>query len=99
MGTCWGGPSWAYADRFDIAAKASVPGKFTEAQLRPMLAKLLEERFRLKVHSETKEVPGYGLEVGRGRARLARSADTEEHPDSARMTNEEFTAQGIGMAD
>lgn len=94
-----GGPGWVYADRFDIAAKASVPGRFTETELRPMLAKLLAERFRLRVHSETKEVQGYGLEVGRGGARLTRSANIEEHPDSGRMTNEEFTVQGIGMAD
>jgi len=94
-----GGPGWAYADRFDVAAKASVPGRFTEAQLRPMLAELLAERFRLKVHTEAKEVPGYALEVGRSGARLTRSAENEEHPDIAWMTNEGFTAQAIGMAD
>ena len=94
-----GGPGWAYADRFDIAAKASVPGRFTEAQLRPMLADLLAGRFRLKVHTERKEEPGYALEAGRGGTRLTRSAEGEEHPDNARITNEGFTAQGIGMAD
>ncbi len=94
-----GGPGWAYEDRFDVAAKASVPGRFTEAQLRPMLADLLAERFRLKVHTERKEAQGYALEVARGVARLTRSAETEEHPDDTRMTNERFTAQGIGMAD
>ena len=98
-GYVFGGPGWAYADRFDIAAKASVSGRFTEAQLRPMLARLLAERFRLRVHTNAKETPGYSLEVGRGGARLTRSADAEEHPDSARMTNEGFAAQGIGMGD
>jgi len=94
-----GGPEWAYSDRFDIAAKASVPGRFTEAEMRPMLAKLLTERFRLRVRTEMKETPGYALEVGRGGARLTPSANTVEHPDSARMTNEEFLAPAIGMAD
>jgi uncharacterized protein (TIGR03435 family) len=94
-----GGPGWAYADRFDVAAKASVPGRFTEAQLQPMLADLLAERFRLRVHTETKEVPGYALEVARSGARLTRSAENQEHPENARMTNEGFTFQGIGMAD
>jgi uncharacterized protein (TIGR03435 family) len=93
-----GGPGWAYADWFDIAAKASVPGRFSEAQLRPMLVDLLAERFRLKVHTERKEEPGYALQPGRGRARLTRSAEDEEHPDTVRMTNEGFTAQGLGMA-
>ena len=94
-----GGPEWAYSDRFDIAAKASVLGRFTEAEMRPMLAKLLTERFRLRVRTEMKETPGYALEVGRGGARLTPSANTVEHPDSARMTNEEFLAPAIGMAD
>src|SRR5215471_2007687 len=94
-----GGPGWAYADRFDVAAKASVPGRFTEAQMEPMLADLLAERFRLRVHTEIKEVPGYALEVARSGARLTRSAENQEHPENARMTNEGFTFQGIGMAD
>jgi uncharacterized protein (TIGR03435 family) len=64
-----------------------------------MLARLLAERFRLRVHTNAKETPGYSLEVGRGGARLTRSADAEEHPDGARMTNEGFAAQGIGMGD
>ncbi|MCU1326501.1 MAG: hypothetical protein JWN34_1871 [Bryobacterales bacterium] len=93
-----GGPGWAYSDRFDIAAKASVPGRFTEAQLRPMLVDLLAERFRLKVRTVMKEEPGYALEASRGVAMLTRSVEGEEHPDTARMTNEGFTAQGIGMA-
>lgn len=94
-----GGPGWAYADRFDVAAKASVPGRFIETQLRPMLADLLAERFRLKVHNERKETPGYAVEVANGVARLTRSVESEEHPDNVRMTNKGFTAQGIGMAD
>jgi uncharacterized protein (TIGR03435 family) len=64
-----------------------------------MLAKLLAERFRLIVHTGTKEVPGYGLEIGRSGVRLARSAEIEEHPDTARMTNEEFTAHSIGTTE
>lgn len=94
-----GGPGWAYADRFDVAAKASVAGRFTEAQLRPMLAELLAERFRLKVRTERKAAPGYAMEVASGVAKLTRSAESEEHPDNALMTNKGFTAQAIGMAD
>ncbi len=94
-----GGPGWAYADRFDVAAKASVPGRFTEALLRMMLADLLAERFHLKVHIERKEAPGYAMEVASGVAKLTRSAESEEHPDNAFMTNKGFTAQAIRIAD
>jgi uncharacterized protein (TIGR03435 family) len=50
-----GGPSWLDSDRFDIAAKA--PDGSTPDQTILMLRALLVERFRLKVHTETKEAP------------------------------------------
>src|SRR5437762_2221328 len=39
-----GGPSWIRTDRFDVNAKANIPGNLTERQLRPMLQKLLADR-------------------------------------------------------
>jgi uncharacterized protein (TIGR03435 family) len=38
--------------------------------LGPMLRSLLEERFQLKLHRETKEVPVYALTVAKGGAKL-----------------------------
>jgi len=35
-----GGPGWIRTDRYDVAAKATVQGDLTEAELQPMLAKL-----------------------------------------------------------
>jgi uncharacterized protein (TIGR03435 family) len=57
-------PSWALSDRFDISAKAE--GPIADEQGRPtriiaMLRSLLEERFQLKVHNETRDVPIYAL--------------------------------------
>jgi uncharacterized protein (TIGR03435 family) len=62
-----GGPDWVKSgdDRFDIEAKAEDPTKATEAQLLRMLQDLLVERFQLKFHWETKEMPGYALVVGK----------------------------------
>jgi uncharacterized protein (TIGR03435 family) len=60
-----GGPSWASSDRFDITAKAE--GALTDdEQGRPtriiaMLRSLLEDRFQLKVHSESRDVAIYAL--------------------------------------
>src|SRR5262245_15011808 len=62
-----GGPGWSDSDGFDIEAKAI--GEFQEAQGGPgfsnsgelMLRTLLAERFRLKVHTETRELPIYAL--------------------------------------
>jgi uncharacterized protein (TIGR03435 family) len=50
-----GGPGWVESDRFDVEAKAGFDA--TEDQLRPMLQRLLAERFKLVAHRETKEMP------------------------------------------
>jgi uncharacterized protein (TIGR03435 family) len=64
-----GGPSWLTSASYDINAKAegnpSVP-----MMLGPMMQKLLEDRFRLKIHRQTKEGPVYYLTVTRGGAKL-----------------------------
>ncbi len=50
-------------DRYDIIAKAS--GDASEEQTRVMLQALLEERFKLAVHRETKELPVFALVLGK----------------------------------
>lgn len=50
-------------DRYDIVAEA--PGDASEAQTMQMLRALLEERFKLAVHRETKELPVFALVVGK----------------------------------
>jgi uncharacterized protein (TIGR03435 family) len=65
-----GGPSWMPTDRFDILAKAEgdesresgqvdTTGAPSREQL--MLRALLAERFSLRVHTDTKELPIYAL--------------------------------------
>jgi uncharacterized protein (TIGR03435 family) len=58
-----GGPSWMDNDRFDIVAKA--PGNATDDEMRLMAQQLLAERFNLKFHRETKEVPILVVSVGK----------------------------------
>jgi uncharacterized protein (TIGR03435 family) len=58
-----GGPQWVKSDRFDIVAKAE--GKIPPAELGPMLMMLLEDRFKLTVHHETKEESGIVLTKGK----------------------------------
>jgi uncharacterized protein (TIGR03435 family) len=55
-------PAWGSAERFDINAKVA-PGIVFNAMtmFQPMLRKLLEERFRLKIHHETRELNVYRL--------------------------------------
>jgi uncharacterized protein (TIGR03435 family) len=61
-------PDWAASERFDIAAKAEQDIAPTNQKPNPhqlMLQSLLEERFNLKVHRETRDLPGYALVVAR----------------------------------
>jgi len=66
-----GGPDWVRTDRWDVLAKAEgVEDRLTPAQERPMLQALLRNRFQLKVHIETKEMPVYALAVDRSESKL-----------------------------
>ena len=74
-----GGPPWQNSDKFDINARAE-DAKASTDQLLEMLKTLLTDRFKLKVHTETREVPTYALVVSRGDgklgAKLKPSSDT-----------------------
>ena len=54
-------PEWINTERFDIKARAD--GHPTKDQMRLMMQVLLEERFKLKVHKEMREVPVFALVV------------------------------------
>jgi uncharacterized protein (TIGR03435 family) len=54
-----GGPAWIYSDRFDIVAKSPQGAPGPEFGLR--MQSLLAERFNLKLHRETRELPVYAL--------------------------------------
>lgn len=59
-----GGPAWLDSDRFDMNAKAEKPS--TVDELHEMLKNLLTEQFKLRLHTETKEMPVYALTVDKG---------------------------------
>jgi uncharacterized protein (TIGR03435 family) len=64
-----GGPAWIESDRFDFTLKAE--GNATIAQMYgPMLQALLEDKFRLRLHRETREAPVFLLTVAKGGAKL-----------------------------
>lgn len=70
-----GAPAWAKADRFDIQAKVAPEDapkldKLSRDQRFAMLQPLLENRFNLKFHHETREMRVYMLEVIKGRSKL-----------------------------
>jgi uncharacterized protein (TIGR03435 family) len=64
-----GGPSWIYSDRYTI--EATVNGTPSNAVMQgPMLQTILEDRFKVRVHTETREVPVYHVTVAPGGPKL-----------------------------
>lgn len=61
-----GAPNWAKSRRFDIEAKAAdTAGILSKEQWQPMLRSLLAERFKLKAHADTRQLPVYALEMAK----------------------------------
>jgi uncharacterized protein (TIGR03435 family) len=65
----FGLPTWAKTSTFLIDARAG--SRATQKEMQPMLQSLLEERFRLKFHRETRQMDVYIL---------TRSGNTKLHP-------------------
>jgi uncharacterized protein (TIGR03435 family) len=63
-----GGPPDLLAAKYDITAKA--PVAFIGKELPQLLRSLLADRFKLKTHTETRELPVYDLVLARGDGRL-----------------------------
>ncbi len=64
-----GAPGWMGSDLFDVEAKPAGNASI-DAMYGPMLQRLLEERFQLKIHRETRDAPVYALTVSEKGARL-----------------------------
>jgi uncharacterized protein (TIGR03435 family) len=64
-----GAPGWIGDKRFDISAKSDdSPGPSQQS----LLQALLKDRFKLEVHSETREMPVFALVVARSDGKLGR---------------------------
>jgi uncharacterized protein (TIGR03435 family) len=88
------GPDWIKADnRYDIVANA--PGA-SENDMRIMLQTLLLERFRMKVHRETRDLDVYALLPGKGVPKVKEaSADEETSLGAGPNGTVKFTKQPI----
>jgi uncharacterized protein (TIGR03435 family) len=63
-----GGPAWLATEKWDIEAKG--PGAAPPQQVLDMLRALLADRFQLKVHTESRQMPIYALAVAKNGPKL-----------------------------
>jgi uncharacterized protein (TIGR03435 family) len=77
-----GDPPWIGSEYYDIQATAE--GNASVKQMEgPMLQTLLQDRFKLAAHRETRQLPVYELTVAKGGAKLQRSKEGSCIPYSA----------------
>jgi uncharacterized protein (TIGR03435 family) len=78
-----GGPAWVGSAKFDITAKEDaetaaalnkLPREERVEKFRMMVQAMLAERFKLKVHHESKELPVYAMTVAKGGSKMTPAA-------------------------
>ena len=92
-----GGPGWLQTDRFDVVAKANPDAP--SPQLTLMIQSLLEDRFKLVVRREQRDMPVFTLTLNRSDGRLGPGLT---RVDECRRSNPVFRAApnapaGAGM--
>lgn len=81
-----GGPKWANSEHYDIEAKVDSSAveelkKLSFEQRRLMVQSLLADRFKLALHSETKELPVYALVIGKSGLKLQEAKPGDTYPN------------------
>ena len=112
-GTVEGGPKWAETDNYDIEAKideADMGGweKLSDRErmerVRPLLRELLEDRFKVKIHTETRVTPVYALMVAKGGVKMKEvppppaNADPQEQEERMRSKTPTAPPGGYTMS-
>lgn len=65
-----GGPSWQMTSKFDIAAKTPDGTTLASSEMPSMMKTLLADRFKLRTHTETRDLPIYALVLARSDGKL-----------------------------
>jgi uncharacterized protein (TIGR03435 family) len=68
-----GGPSWMESDKYDITGHPQAEGVPNTGQLRGMMRTLLQDRFKLAIHREKRDLPAYVLVVASNPPKLTRN--------------------------
>ncbi len=92
-------PDWLNSTTWDISARA--PQSASPEAMRPMLQALLQTRFHLAVHHETRDLALYELTIAKGGPKLAKSAaeaKPDMHPRGGSLVFRNFTMPDLAAA-
>ena len=89
-----GGPAWIDTDSFAIVAKT--PGRPSMDDARQMMRQLLAQRFKLRLHTEKREVPVFALVLAKKDGAFGPGLKRSTHDCAA--INEAIAAGRIGIA-
>jgi uncharacterized protein (TIGR03435 family) len=73
-----GGPGWIDTDRFNIEGKPE--GGASKDEMQVMVQSLLEDRFQLKLHYETRELPVFNLLLASPKLKLSADQTSPTQP-------------------
>jgi bla regulator protein blaR1 len=106
-----GGPDWIDNNRYDVDARIDeslmrrfekLPNEERKEQMSLMMQSLLADRFKLKVHFQSRELPIYGLTMAKGGPKLTvtkdvptTTGDDQPPPKVAFPTRAEDLRKGI----
>jgi uncharacterized protein (TIGR03435 family) len=91
------GPAWIETERYDVTA--TMPRDTPKETMQLMLQNLLAERFQLRLHRESKELPAYALVVAKGGPKLkeAEAAPGAANPKGGMMIMRPGKLEANGM--
>jgi uncharacterized protein (TIGR03435 family) len=91
-----GGPPALLAAKYDITARVADTATIATKDLPPLLQSLLADRFKLKTHTETRELPAYDLVLARGDGRLG--PELKPSRSDCSKPDEVLARQGAALA-
>jgi uncharacterized protein (TIGR03435 family) len=79
-------PGWMESQEYDVSAKVEGDRQISFEQMRPMLQRMLEQRFHFVFHREIKMTSGFELVVAKGGPKLEPSKDNSK-PSAQILSN------------
>jgi uncharacterized protein (TIGR03435 family) len=99
IGQITAAPAWVETDKYDLTGQPGGEGQPTEKEWREMVRHLIEERFKLTVHYDKKQLSVYVLSVARMSPKLTKSGADPNGLPAISLELGAITATNANMQD